>query len=260
MLKDKLDLSGKRALVTGASSGIGAEVARELGACGASVALNGRDERRLTDVVADIERAGGRAVAVSGDLAADDGPAAVADATARELGGIDILVPSAGIFEPQPFDETSADALDRVWAINVRAPFRLLQSALPRLEDGGGVVVFISSISGHVGFANDSAYAATKAAIDGLARALSVELGPRGVRVNAIAPGFTETPMNEGFREDRAMVDRAVACTPAGRLGRPADIAAAVAFLASDGAEYIHGIMLPVDGNYPTSAIQLGLA
>jgi NAD(P)-dependent dehydrogenase (short-subunit alcohol dehydrogenase family) len=147
-----------------------------------------------------------------------------------------------------------------VWETNVRAPFRLLQAALRHLEESGGVVVFISSISGHVGFANDSAYAATKAAVDALVRCLSIELAPRGVRVNAIAPGFTETPMNEKFREDPSMVDRAVMSTPAGRLGKPYDIAAAVAFLASDAASYIHGAIIPVDGNYPTSSIQLGLA
>jgi NAD(P)-dependent dehydrogenase (short-subunit alcohol dehydrogenase family) len=261
MLKSKLDLTSKRTLVTGASSGIGAEVARELAGLGALVALSGRDEERLGAVAGDIDSNGGSAVTVPADLVLDDGPASLVRDTIEALGGLDILVPSAGIFEPQPFERISTRDFDRVWEINVRAPFRLLQAALPFLEDGGGVVVFISSIAGHVGFANDSSYAATKSAIDGLTRALSVELAPRGIRINAVAPGFTESPMNAGYRRnDVTLTDRAVSCTPAGRLGQPTDVAAAVAYLASDAANYIHGAILPVDGNYPTSSIQLGLA
>jgi NAD(P)-dependent dehydrogenase (short-subunit alcohol dehydrogenase family) len=173
---------------------------------------------------------------------------------------LDILVSAAGIYKSQPIAETSSEDLDQVWAINVRAPYRLVQAALEHLQRDGGAVIFISSVTGHVGFANESAYAATKAALDGLVRALAVELAPWGIRVNGVAPGFTETPMNEAFRRhDEHLVERAIRCIPAGRLAQPRDIASAVAFLASEAASYIQGAIIPVDGNYPTSSMQLGI-
>jgi glucose 1-dehydrogenase len=141
----------------------------------------------------------------------------------------------------------------------VRAPFALTQAALPHLNRDSAVV-FIGSISGHVGFANESAYAATKAAVDGLTRALAIELAPRGVRVNCVAPGFTSSPMNAVFREGSPdVIQRVVESTLSKRLGRVEDVAAAVLFVASDAASQIYGVVLPVDGGYPISSIQSGI-
>jgi NAD(P)-dependent dehydrogenase (short-subunit alcohol dehydrogenase family) len=247
---------GRTAVVTGATSGIGEAIAIELARAGARTVLVGRDRERLDGVVA---AAGGECRGVCVDLVDDEAPAAVVGEAVEEFGAIDVLVHSAGIYEPASLPGTPLEVFDRTLAINVRAPFALTQAALPHLSRNSSVV-FVGSISGHVGFANEAAYAATKAAIDGLTRALAVELAPRGVRVNCVAPGFTASPMNARFREDAPdVVQRAVTSTLSRRLGRVEDVAAAVLFLASDAASQIYGVVLPVDGGYPVSSIQSGI-
>jgi NAD(P)-dependent dehydrogenase (short-subunit alcohol dehydrogenase family) len=253
-------LEGKTALVTGATSGIGAETARCLARHGASVVLVGRDRNRLAAVRDAVERAGPgrRHKLVRVDLLGDEAAAYVMEQVSQDYTRLDLLVHSAGIFQVKPFEETSASDLDRMWQLHVRTPFLLTQAALPALR-GGGVVIFISSISGHIGVAKESGYCATKSATDGLMRALAVELAPQGIRVNGVAPGVTATPMNERFRQDRSWVERVEHAILARRLGDPRDIAETIAFLASDDGAYIYGVMLPVDGGYPISDIQSGL-
>jgi NAD(P)-dependent dehydrogenase (short-subunit alcohol dehydrogenase family) len=255
----ELSLSGKTAVVTGGSSGIGAAVVRIAAAAGAKCVAVGRDESRLTRVAAEAQQAGGACTIAVEDLTADGAPERIVQSALAAYGSIDVLVHSAGIFGPKPFLETSLREFDATWRINVRVPFALTQAAVPHMASGS-VVIFVSSIDGHVGFASDSAYGPSKSAIDGLTRTLAIELAQQGIRVSAVAPGFTETPMNAPYREAGTLVDSAIRETPAGRLATVDDIAAGVLFLASDAASYTHGTILAVDGGYPTSPLQRGMA
>jgi NAD(P)-dependent dehydrogenase (short-subunit alcohol dehydrogenase family) len=242
-------LTGKVAVVTGASSGIGAETARALAAAGADVVLVGRDEPRLSAAAAAAAATGSLAHPVLADVCDDGGPDAIVTATLERFGKLDVLVNAAGIFLPTPFEDTTDDILDRQWEVNVRAPYRLTRAASAHLSSGSAVI-FVSSIAGHVGFPNSSAYCATKGAVELLVKSLSMEFAPRGVRVNAVAPGNVNTKMNAHLFEDpdytRSMLD----ATPAGRVGEVQDIAPAVVFLASSAAGYVHGASLLVDGGW----------
>jgi NAD(P)-dependent dehydrogenase (short-subunit alcohol dehydrogenase family) len=239
-------LAGKVALVTGASSGIGAATAAAMAAAGADVVLTGRDRERLAAAAA---AAGEDAHAEPCDLTADGAPEALVAAAVERFGTVDVIFHSAGIFEPRPFPESDLASFDRQWALNVRAPYALTQAALPHLL-GGGVVIFVSSIAGHAAFPHSAAYCATKGAIEMLVRSLATELAPRGVRVNAIAPGNIHSPMNAEFMQspeyEQSMIDQ----TPAGRVGVVEDVAPAAVFLASEAGRYIHGISLLVDGGW----------
>jgi glucose 1-dehydrogenase len=237
-------LDGKAAIVTGASSGIGLAIAVAMADAGARLVLCGRDEERLA---ACGERVGEhRLVAV--DVNADDAPERIVGAAVDAFGGIDVLVHSAGIFEPMPFTETTAESFDRQWHTNVRAPFLLTQRAAPHLRPGGSVI-FISSIAGHVAFPNSAAYCASKGAVELMAKALATEFSP-GIRVNVIAPGNIKTPMNEALRAQPGYEDATGELTPAGRHGEPEEIAAAVVFVASDAASFVHGASFLVDGGW----------
>jgi NAD(P)-dependent dehydrogenase (short-subunit alcohol dehydrogenase family) len=249
-MPDRFDLDGKVAIITGASSGIGAAIGVELAGAGASVALVGRNRGRLTAAVESVEGAGGgRAAAVETDLTSDGGPAQIVGETLEVFGRIDVVVHAAGLFKPEPFADTTDDLLDEQWKTNVRAPYRLTQAVLPHLEEGSAII-FISSIAGHVGFLNSSAYCATKGAVELLVKALANELAPRGIRVNAIAPGNVRTPMNEHLLADPDYEQTMVDATPAGRIGEVEDIAPAVLFLASGAAKYVHGASIVVDGGW----------
>jgi len=248
------DLTGRTALVTGASSGIGAAAARRLAAAGARLLLVARDRERLERVRAELEPgADHRLFAV--ELTDDAAVAALAERIGSEIGPLDALVQCAGVFDPKPFEQISAAELDRTWAVNVRAPFLLAQALVPWMAEPAAIV-FVSSVSGHVPMAHQAAYGTTKSAVDGLARTLAVELAPRGIRVNAVAPGFTATAMNEHLRREEGRVERIEGATLAARLGRPEEIAEAIAYLVSDAAAFVYGQVLNVDGGYPVSHIQ----
>jgi NAD(P)-dependent dehydrogenase (short-subunit alcohol dehydrogenase family) len=238
-------LDGKAAILTGASSGIGVAAAEGMARAGARLLLVGRDEDRLARCA---ERVGEHGV-LAVDVTAAQAPQAIVQAALDAFDAIDVIVHSAGIFEPAPFEETTAESLDRQWLTNVRAPFLITQTALPHLRPGSSVI-FISSIAGYVGFPNSVAYCATKGAVELMTRALALELSPRGIRVNTIAPGNIKTPMNERFRAVPGYEEKMDALTPAGRHGEPEEIAAAIVFVASDEASFVHGASFLVDGGW----------
>jgi NAD(P)-dependent dehydrogenase (short-subunit alcohol dehydrogenase family) len=244
-MSDTFSLAGRVAVVTGASSGIGAEIARALGRAGARVVLVGRDEPRLATVAADV--ADGHQVLA--DVTEPDGPDRVVSAALERFGRLDVLVHAAGVFLPTPFAETTDEILDQQWDVNVRAPYRLTRAAAGHLGEGSAVI-FVSSIAGHVGFPNSSAYCASKGAVELLVKALSMELAPLGVRVNAVAPGNVHTKMNAHLFEDAEYERAMLAATPVGRVGKVEDIAPAVVFLASPASGYVHGASLLIDGGW----------
>jgi NAD(P)-dependent dehydrogenase (short-subunit alcohol dehydrogenase family) len=238
-------LEGKVAIVTGASSGIGFAIAEAMAGAGAKLVLVGRDAERLHRCARACEEA--HVVAV--DLCSDEAPSRIVSETLSIFQAIDTIVHSAGVFWPRPLEETPLEDFDRQWQVNVRAPYALTRAALPHLGRDSSVI-FVSSIAGQVAFPNSSAYCATKGAIEQLTKALAVELSPRGVRVNAIAPGNIRTPMNEELLKSREWEQMYVDGTPYGRIGVVEDVAPLAVFLASDAARYIHGESILVDGGW----------
>ena len=241
-------LSGRTAVVTGSTSGIGAATARLLAVEDATVVVSGRDAERGRDVVGQIEADGGAAVFVPADLG---GPYAglrafAAEATAALGGRVDVLVNNAGIY-PATLTENLPDAdLDAMLAVNVRAPHVLVAELAPAMAArGSGAIVNIGSWMAQVGNPFAAMYSATKAADEQLTRSWAAEYGSRGVRVNTVAPGATLTPGNEA---SRPVLDAMTAGTPAGTVVDPDDIARAVVFLVSEDAGMVHGITLYVDG------------
>jgi NAD(P)-dependent dehydrogenase (short-subunit alcohol dehydrogenase family) len=245
-------LDGRAAIVTGASSGIGREIAKDLAVAGASVLAVGREPDLVEDVAHEIAELGAVCRPLALDLAGDVAAARTVEAALEAFGRLDVLIHCAGLCERYAFVKTPVESLDRQWHINFRVPFVLTQSAAPHLARWHGAIVFVSSVAGRVSMRNLTAYAATKAALESLTRTTAIELADMGVRVNAVAPGFVETPMNAELRRDRHALDWALAATPAQRLGKPADIAATVRFLVSDETNFIRGAVIPVDGGYPT--------
>jgi len=245
----RIDLEGKVALVTGASSGIGAAIARALGDAGADLTLVGRHRERLESVASDIRALGVRAMTVECDLDEDAAPSRVVDEAVGRLGRIDAVVHCAGLFLTGPADQ-SAESFDRQWRTNVRAPFHLTVAALPELRRRRGAVVFLSSIAGRIGFPDSTAYCATKGAIELLTKSLAMEEAPNGVRVNAIAPGNVETPMNAHLMADPSYLQDMLDATPLGRNGQVDDIAPLAVLLVSDQGSYITGESVVVDGGW----------
>jgi 3-oxoacyl-[acyl-carrier protein] reductase len=242
------NLSGKTALVTGASRGIGRATALALAKAGAQVLVhyNG-GEKEATAVVAEIRKAGGKADKVTADLRASDGPHALAERVRAIVGDrLDILVASAGIAKAGTIEETTVEDFDALFAVNVRAPYFLLQQLLPVMCKGSSVVL-LSSLAAHASVGTLSAYAATKGAIDTLVKHFAAALGERGIRVNAVAPGVVPTDMSS-FAKTDAGRKFTLGIQALKRMAQPDDIGAAIVFLASDEARWITGDTLRVDG------------
>ncbi len=242
------DLTGKVALVTGGSRGIGAATARRLARDGATVALSYHSSPDAAQaVVGSITAAGGTAQAYSADAASPDAGAALVRQVVADHGGIDIVVNNAGVYRTGPVHELSHDDYDANFDVNVRGPFVVIREAAQHLRDGGRIVN-IGSVVGKVGMPGNSLYGASKAAVTLLAKGVAKEVGGRGITVNTVHPGAIDTDMNPADPEANPFAETLAGMNPLGRYGTADEIAAAVAFLVSDEAGYVNGAELTVDG------------
>lgn len=240
------DLKGKTALVTGGNSGIGRAVATALAGRGAHVVLTGRDAARGEQAAA-IRAAGGTADFVKADPVDETSARALAR-QAEDLGGghVDILVNNAGIFPFGPTHDATENDFDQVFSLNVKVPFFLVAELAPKMAArGSGTIVNVTTMMAEFGMPNMALYGSSKAALVLLTKSWAAEYGPSGVRVNAVSPGPTRT---EGTAVMGEALDQLASAAPAGRPGTPDEIASAVAYLASEEASFVHGVLLPLDG------------
>jgi NAD(P)-dependent dehydrogenase (short-subunit alcohol dehydrogenase family) len=245
------DLSGRRALVTGGGRGLGLAIAAAFAQAGASVAVSGRHEQFLSSAVDELRRRGAEeAVFVTGDMADADAAGDTVREAAERLGGLDILVNNAGSGVRKAPEDVTVEEYDRIFATNVRGPYFASCAAVDLLAERAGAVVNVASVAAYLAVPDLAAYCASKAALVQLTRALAAEWGHRGVRVNAVAPGFMDSPMNAHRKENPEQVELIVGGTPLGRWGLPADVAHAVVMLASEGASFVSGQTLVVDGGF----------
>jgi 3-oxoacyl-[acyl-carrier protein] reductase len=246
------DLKGKVAIVTGASKGIGAGIARSLGKAGASVVVNYAASRDGADkVVTEIQAAGGKAIAVQGDVANAADVKRIFAVSKETFGPVDILVNNAGIYGFAPIDQVNEQDFHRQFDTNVLGIVLTTREAVAQFNGKGGSVINVSSVVSEKGIPGASVYSATKGAVDALTRALAVELGPRGIRVNTIAPGPVET---EGTHANGMVgsdfLNGIVSSTPLGRIGQPDDVAKVAVFLASDDSAWLTGERLSASGGF----------
>lgn len=243
-------LSGKVAIVTGASKGIGAEIARQLGAAGASVVVNYSSSKEGADrVVADIKGKGGKAVAVQANVAKLPDIQRLFAETKKAFDRVDILVNNAGVYEFLPVEAVTAEHFHKMYDLNVLGLTLAIQEAAKHFGPSGGSIINISSVAAFFSPPTGSLYSGTKAAVDSITRSLAKELGPKKIRVNCINPGMVETEgvHAAGFAESdfRKQIE---ATTPLGRIGQPSDIAPAAVFFASDDSSWITGETLVISG------------
>lgn len=235
------------AIITGASSGLGAALADRLARDGMDLVLTGRDAARLNDTLEKVRAHGVNAVAVEVDVRDVGATEIIADAAREAFGGVDVLVNNAGVFHYGSPEETTAQMVDEALDVHVRFPYLLTAQVLPVMREGGSIL-FVGTNLAHYGMPGTSIYAAAKGAVEALARTLAVELGPRRIRVNAISPGLTRTPMTAGITENEEAASAAVQASPVGRLGTPEELADAMAFLCDPASGYVNGVSLIVDG------------
>jgi NAD(P)-dependent dehydrogenase (short-subunit alcohol dehydrogenase family) len=249
-------LQGKTALVTGATSGIGAGIAEAFAREGAQVGVVGRNAQRGQQVVETIRAAGGSATFLAADLTSKTGIDQLVKEADKTFGLVDILVNDAGIYPLGPTAQVDEATFDTAITTNLKGPFFLTAALLPRMaERGSGKVINITTAGALVGISGGALYGASKAALTLLTKSWAAEFGPSGVNVNAIAPGPTVTP---GTRAQRTVLDQLARAIPARRVAQTTDLVGAAVYLASDEASYVHGATLPVDGGssatFPTGA------
>ncbi len=244
-----IDLAPRTALVTGGSRGIGRATADLLARAEARVAINyAHDEGSANAAVRDIRAAGGEAMALAGDVSQEAEARQLVRDVVSAWGRLDILVLNAGIWDEDVTGRGDVAVWDRTYAINLRGAFLVTDAAAPHLEKHGGSIVFVSSTAGQRGEARHSAYAASKGALISYTKSLAAELGPRGIRVNAVAPGWVDTDMSAPVLDDpiaRAEVEKSI---PIGRVASAADIAGPILFLVSDLARHLQGEVVNVNG------------
>ncbi len=251
-MSERSELSGKVAIVTGASKGIGAAIAKGLGAAGAAVAVNYASSKEGADrVVAEITGKGGKAIAVQGDVAKAADVKRLFAETKKAFGAPDVLVNNAGIYAFGPLESVTEDEFHREFNTNVLGPILTIQEALKHFGPDGGSVINISSVASTSAPPNSVVYSATKGAVDSISRVLGKELGARNIRVNTIAPGGVET---EGVHSAGIIGSdfekQIVAGTPLGRLGQPEDSARVAVFLASDNSRWLTGERIAASGGF----------
>ncbi|MEB2283301.1 MAG: 3-oxoacyl-ACP reductase [Polyangiaceae bacterium UTPRO1] len=251
-MQNLFSVDGKIALVTGGSRGIGAMIARGFVEAGAKVYISARKEAACTQTATDLSASGGTCIAVPADLSTEAGCRGLADAIAAREGRLDILVNNAGATWGAPLAEFPDSAWDKVLALNVKGPFHMTKLSLPLLEKAGTAadparVINIGSIDGlKVPFLETYSYSASKAALHHLTRVLAVQLAPKHITVNAVAPGPFESKMMAATLD--RFKDAIVAACPLGRIGEPEDMAGVAIYLASRAGAYVTGVVIPVDG------------
>lgn len=242
------DLSGRRALVTGATGGIGRAIALALASAGASLVISGRAQAALEGLADEIGRVGGQAVPWVADLSDPAGLQPAVDQLLAD-GGIDVLVNCAGTIARGSLSEIDDASWDHVFGVNLRAPFQFCRMVAPwMVQRGWGRILNVGSALSVQGKANAVAYVSAKHGLAGLTRALAAELGPAGVCVNALCPGYVRTDITAALQKDPAYVARIAAATPLGRWAQPEDMAGPALFLCSPAASYVNGLLLLADG------------
>jgi len=250
-LKSLFDLSGKVALVTGASSGIGQQQSQTLARAGASVVLLGRRQEQLLSTVADIEALGGKAAALALDLNAREQLAEVAKQAADQFGSIDILINAAGVNLRQPVDEITLESWDQTLNLNLAVPFFLARELVPGMQaKAWGRIINIASLQSSRAFANGLAYGASKGGIAQLTRAMAEAWSAKGINCNAIAPGFFPTGLTAPVYQNPDMLDKLAVQTAIGRNGELADLDGITIFLAAAASDYITGQIIHLDGGF----------
>lgn len=249
-----MELLNKTVLITGAASGLGKAVAMEAAMEGANLVLADINPTALEAVVLDIEQIGGKCMTSVVDVCKQESIYAMLDAAMDTFGTVTSLVNSAGIFSSIPFLELTQTDWDKMLDINLKGSFLCAQAFIKRLlgQKQEGAIVFLSSISGYVGFTKSAHYCASKGAIRQLSKAIALEFGGDGIRSNVVAPGTIETPMNAWIMNDPAMYRQSIASIPLGRFGLSSEIASAICFLLSDKASFCSGAELLVDGGQIT--------